>query len=192
MFPFLTLPWSWDSCCWSMSKDDHFPVVGFVWQAFLFSVRFLLPHPVLENFIQSFWRSIHAAIDRNYIHKSQTSFLDRFLIFSFSGWETTDWSTRFSHHTNIFFPTFRWILNDEACSGQLTIIKCDRPGNLCTHNKSVEKPHTYIQYTTKFIWHCYNVQLAGHTLWKSLCLTIKLRPSHSMLSGVLIVTIRND
>ena len=29
-----------------MSKDDHFPIVGFVWQAFLFSVRFLLTHPV--------------------------------------------------------------------------------------------------------------------------------------------------
>ena len=29
-----------------MSKDDHFPTVGFVWQAFLFSVGFLLTHPV--------------------------------------------------------------------------------------------------------------------------------------------------
>ena len=29
-----------------MRKDDHFPVVGFVWPAFLFSVRFLLTHPV--------------------------------------------------------------------------------------------------------------------------------------------------
>ena len=46
MFPFLTLFWSWDSCCWSMSKDDHFPIVSFVWQAFLLSVRFLLMHPV--------------------------------------------------------------------------------------------------------------------------------------------------
>ena len=29
-----------------MSKDDHFPIVGFVWQAYLFSVRVLLTHPV--------------------------------------------------------------------------------------------------------------------------------------------------
>ena len=29
-----------------MSKDDHFPIVGFVWRAFLFSVRFLLMDPV--------------------------------------------------------------------------------------------------------------------------------------------------
>ena len=42
MFLFLT----WDSCCWSMSKDDHFPIVSFVWRAFLFTVRFLLTHPV--------------------------------------------------------------------------------------------------------------------------------------------------
>ena len=45
MFPFLTLFWSWDSCCWSMSKNDHFPIVSFVWWAFLFSLRFLLMHP---------------------------------------------------------------------------------------------------------------------------------------------------
>ena len=46
MFPFETLFWSWDSCCWSMSKDDHFPIVGFVWWAFLYRVSFLLTHPV--------------------------------------------------------------------------------------------------------------------------------------------------
>ena len=28
----------------SMSKDDNFPIVGFVWRAFLFSIRFLLTH----------------------------------------------------------------------------------------------------------------------------------------------------
>ena len=36
--------WSRDN--WSISKDDHFPKVGFVLWAFLYSVRFLLMHPV--------------------------------------------------------------------------------------------------------------------------------------------------
>ena len=46
MFPFLTLFWSRDSCHWSMNKEYHFPNVGFSPQAFLYSVRFLLTHPI--------------------------------------------------------------------------------------------------------------------------------------------------
>ena len=46
MFPFLNLFWSWDSFCWSMSKDDHFPIISFVWWTFLYSIRFLQTHPV--------------------------------------------------------------------------------------------------------------------------------------------------
>ena len=38
--------WSRDSCHLSMSKDDHFPNISFVQLAFLYSVRFLLTHPV--------------------------------------------------------------------------------------------------------------------------------------------------
>ena len=30
MLHFLTMFWSWDRCCWSMSKDDHFPIISFV------------------------------------------------------------------------------------------------------------------------------------------------------------------
>ena len=32
-----------------MRHDDHFPIVGFVWWAFLYSVRFLLTHPVYTH-----------------------------------------------------------------------------------------------------------------------------------------------
>ena len=32
-----------------LRKDDHFPIVGFVWRTILFSVRFLLTHPVNVN-----------------------------------------------------------------------------------------------------------------------------------------------
>ena len=39
MFPFLTLLWSWDSC-WNMSKDEHFPIVSFVWWAFYIASGF--------------------------------------------------------------------------------------------------------------------------------------------------------
>ena len=46
MFSFLTFLWSRDSCCWSKSKDGHFPNVGFAWRAFLHSLRLLLTHPV--------------------------------------------------------------------------------------------------------------------------------------------------
>ena len=49
MFLFLTLFWLWDSCSWRCSKDDHFPIVTFVWQAFLYSVRIFLMHPVTEE-----------------------------------------------------------------------------------------------------------------------------------------------
>ena len=34
MFSFLTLFWSWDSCCWSISKDVHFPMASFALRAF--------------------------------------------------------------------------------------------------------------------------------------------------------------
>ena len=51
MFSFLTLFWSWNSCCWSISKDDHFPIVSFVWRAFLYSVRFLVTYPVYIHYV---------------------------------------------------------------------------------------------------------------------------------------------
>ena len=48
MFQFLTLVWSRDSCSRRMSKEDQFPNVGFVRQAFYIAlaVRFLLMHTV--------------------------------------------------------------------------------------------------------------------------------------------------
>ena len=46
MFHFLSFFWPRDSCHWSMSKDDHFPNISFVQWAFLYSVGFLLTHPV--------------------------------------------------------------------------------------------------------------------------------------------------
>ena len=49
MFKYLTLVWSRDRCSRSMNKDDHFPIVGFCQQAFLYNVRFLLTHPVNLN-----------------------------------------------------------------------------------------------------------------------------------------------
>ena len=49
MLLFLTLLWSWDSCCWSMRKHDRFPIVSFAWRAFLASVRYLLSWHTLYN-----------------------------------------------------------------------------------------------------------------------------------------------
>ena len=40
-----------------MTKDDHFPNVGFVCRAFLYSVRFLLTHPTGSSQQTSFYAS---------------------------------------------------------------------------------------------------------------------------------------
>ena len=64
MLPFLTLLWSKDSSNWSMSKY-HFINISFVQWAFLYSVRFLLTHPVLlkKASLWNFqWCSLHYEI----------------------------------------------------------------------------------------------------------------------------------
>ena len=59
MFLFLTLFWSWDSCCWSMSKDDHFPIVSFVLWAFLYKCLVFADAPctlyVRTKHLHLFW-----------------------------------------------------------------------------------------------------------------------------------------
>ena len=50
-----------------MIKDDHFANVGFVCRAFLYSVRFLLMHPVDSGACQSFIESGRAGHFRYFL-----------------------------------------------------------------------------------------------------------------------------